>query len=258
MYPICALLSMIRVGKPEVMKLLLGSGGLSTPERIRAWKKGFQDFVPAAAKEVLFVPFALQDHAKYTQMIAERGFGGERKLVSLHTFEDKKAAIRDASVIYVGGGNTFRLLRDMIRYELLDLVRERVLGGLPYVGISAGSNLAGPTIKTTNDMPICEVPSFAALGLVPFQINPHYFSGAFFVKEGDATIPYGGETRDDRLREFHEENKTPILALYEGGILRVDGQRARIDGAAGARLFRSGRDPQELNIGTEMSFDEFK
>ena len=124
---------------------------------------------------------------------------------------------------------------------------------MPFVGISAGTNLACPTIRTTNDMPIVWPRSAAALDLVPFQINPHYVEGAFHLKEGRRYRPYGGETRDARLTEFHEMNDVPILALREGSILRVEDRRARIAGAAGARLFRSGREPTDFPVGADVS-----
>jgi dipeptidase E len=138
------------------------------------------------------------------------------------------------------------------RLGLLGLIRERVRAGMPYVGISAGTNLACPTIRTTNDMPIVQPASLDALGLVPFQINPHWFDGPIHVRQGEGFLPYGGETRDDRLREFLEENERPVLAIAEGGILRVEATTATLL-VAPARLFRRGRAPEDLAPGLDLS-----
>jgi dipeptidase E len=122
---------------------------------------------------------------------------------------------------------------------------------MPYLGISAGCNVACPTIKTTNDMPITQPPSLLALGLVPFQVNPHYFSGATWVKREDGFHEHFGETRDDRLREFHEMNETPVVGLWEAGLLRIEGEHVRLLGAPG-RLFRKGREPVDVQPGTRL------
>jgi dipeptidase E len=142
----------------------------------------------------------------------------------------------------VGGGNTFRLLAELHRLGLLDVIRGRVRGGLPYLGVSAGTNVACPTIKTTNDMPIIQPPSFDALDLVPFQINPHYL-------DPDPNSTHKGETREDRIREFLEENETPVIGLREGSALLVDGNSVTLLGEKSARLFRRGAEPVEMESG---------
>ena len=188
---------------------------------------------------VLFVPHALRDHAGYAAKARaafdEIGFG----LDSLHEADDPKRAVERAEALFCGGGNSFRLLAALYRMELLPLIRRRVSEGVPYSGASAGSNLACPTIRTTNDMPIVEPPSLAALGLVSFQINPHYLDPA----PGSTHM---GETRETRIREFHEENELPVVGLREGAILRVEGKRIELRGRAGARVFRRGEQPREL------------
>ena len=234
------------------MRLLLGSGGLSTDARRRAWTDALAEFL-GPVPEVLFVPHALADHDAYLEAMTKRGFHGGKPLRGLHKEKDPVAAVRAAHAVYVGGGNTFRLLDRVQRLGVLDAIRERVRAGMPYVGISAGTNLAGPTIRTTNDMPIVWPASAAALGLVPFQVNPHYVAGAIFVREVDWFVRYGGETRDDRLREFHEENAVPILALREGAILRVEGDRASLLGPGGARLFEKDKPPRDLPPGADVS-----
>jgi dipeptidase E len=144
--------------------------------------------------------------------------------------------------MFVGGGNTFRLLNTLYYYELLPWIRERVRTGMPYMGASAGSNIAGPTIKTTNDMPIVQPPSFDALGLVPFQINPHYL-------DADPNSTHMGETREQRLREYLEENEVPVVAIREAAMIRVEGDVVTLEGNAGARIFRRGREPYEIEPG---------
>jgi dipeptidase E len=188
---------------------------------------------------VLFIPHALQDRggyaAKARAAFEEMGYG----LDSLHEAFDPRRAIERAEAIFCGGGNTFRLLSALQEMGVLPLIRRRVAEGLVYSGASAGSNLACPTIRTTNDMPIVQPPSFDALDLVSFQINPHYVD----------PVPgsmHMGETREARLREFHEENEAPVVGLREGAILRVAGESVLLKGVAGARIFRRGQDPVEV------------
>jgi peptidase E len=153
--------------------------------------------------------------------------------------------IETAEAVFVGGGNTFRLLKTLQETELLAPLRERAQGGMPYLGASAGINLAGPTIRTTNDMPIVEPRGFDALGLVPFQINPHYL-------DPEPGSTHMGETRAERLAEFHEENATAVVGLREGAWIRVEGVRAWLGGARGARIFRRGREPEERGPGAAL------
>jgi dipeptidase E len=197
-------------------------------------------------KRVLFVPYAIADRDGYTAKarIAFQSIG--YGLEAIHQAASAKDAVASAEALFVGGGNTWRLLKALYDLDLLPLIRSRVLeGGLLYSGASAGSNLACPTIKTTNDMPIVEAPSLRALGLVPFQINPHY-------QDPDPGSKHMGETRETRLREFHEENDTPVIGLREGAILRVEGESTLLKGLAGARLFRRGQEPVELGVGSGL------
>jgi dipeptidase E len=161
--------------------------------------------------------------------------------------------VERAEAIFVGGGNTFRLLAELYRLDLLDVIRQRVHEGMPYLGISAGCNVACPTIKTTNDMPITLPPDLRALGLVPFQINPHYYFGQTFLQQGETYVPHFGETRDDRLREFHEMNDTPVIGLWEAGVLRVEGARMWLDGAP-ARIFHKGQTPEDVAPGARLDW----
>ncbi len=198
-------------------------------------------------KRVLFVPYALANHdgyaAKARAAFASIGYG----LDSIHEAASVKEAMGAAEAIFVGGGNTWRLLKALYDVDLMSMLRARVLdGSLLYAGASAGSNLAGPTIKTTNDMPIVEPPSFRALDLVPFQINPHYL-------DPEPGSKHMGETRETRLREFLEENETPVVGLREGAILRVEGESIVLKGTAGARVFRRGQEPVEVALGSGLA-----
>jgi dipeptidase E len=202
------------------------------------------DFI-GSARSILFVPFALRDHAAYAQKARGAFEGTGRTFGSLHEAQFPAAAIGIAEALFVGGGNTFRLLATLHRLDLLGLIRSRVGEGMLYCGASAGSNLAGPTIRTTNDMPIVEPPSLTALGLVSFQINPHYV-------DPDPGSHHMGETREERLREFHEENEPPVVALREGAILRVEGDHVVLKGIAGARIFRRDQEPVEVLPGASL------
>jgi dipeptidase E len=203
-----------------------------------------KDFL-GSVKRVLFVPFALYDRAAYTLMAKERFQRMGYDLASIHTTPDPKRAVNDADAIFIGGGNTFRLLKALYDFDLLDAIRRRVAEGMSYVGSSAGSNVAGPTIKTTKDMPIVEPPSFAALGLVPFQISPHYL-------DPDSTSTHMGETQEERILQFLEENDTPVAGLREGAMVRIENGTTTLKGSSGARIFRKGLDPIETQPGAQL------
>ena len=196
-------------------------------------------------KRVLFVPFALYDRDAYAATARDRFARMGYELSSLHDAGDPLRAVADTQAIFVGGGNTFRLLKTLYDRELLTPIRQRVANGMPYIGSSAGSNIAAPTIKTTNDMPIVQPPSFDALGLVSFQINPHYL-------DPDPNSKHMGETREKRLQEFLEENDTPVLGLREGAIARCENGRITLKGSTGARIFRRGLDPVETLPGDRL------
>ncbi|HEV2903639.1 MAG TPA: dipeptidase PepE, partial [Pyrinomonadaceae bacterium] len=155
-------------------------------------------------KRVLFVPFALQDVEKYAAQARERFAKMGYQLDSIQTTSEPSEAVRETEAIFIGGGNTFRLLKALYDHDLIGTIRERVRDGMLYIGSSAGSNIAGPTIRTTNDMPIVQPPSLDALGLVSFQLNPHYL-------DADPNSTHKGETREERLIQFLEENETPVV-----------------------------------------------
>ncbi len=201
----------------------------------------------ANAREILFVPYAIQDRDAYARRARERFAQMEVPLTSIHECDEPVAAVTRAEAMFIGGGNTFRLLRELYRLELLDPIRRRVAAGMPYLGTSAGSNVACLTIKTTNDMPIVEVPSLDALALVPFNLNPHYL-------DPETGSTHMGETRETRIREFHEENAAAVVGLREGAMLRVEGDRMRLCGSAGARLFRRNAPAEEVQSGASLDF----
>jgi dipeptidase E len=217
---------------------LFGSGYLDHAEG------EIRDFL-GNLKRVLFVPFALYDRDAYALTARDRFRKMDYQLTSVHNAGDRFQAVAETDAIFVGGGNTFRLLKTLYDQSLLDPIRERVAQGMPYIGSSAGSNVAGPTIRTTNDMPIVQPPSFDALGLVSFQINPHYL-------DPDPNSKHMGETREKRIIEFLEENDTPVLGLREGAIARCENGRIVLKGSTGARIFRRGQGPVETLPGDQL------
>lgn len=196
-------------------------------------------------KRVLFVPYALFDRDKYAATAQRRFEKMSFALTSVHDAADPLQAINETDAVFTGGGNTFRLLKALYDHKLLDPIRRRVEGGMPYIGSSAGSNIAGPTIRTTNDMPIVEPPSFNALGLVSFQINPHYL-------DADPDSTHMGETREERIMQFLEENETPVIGLREGAVLRIEQGTTTLRGSSGARLFRKDKAPEEFMPGAQL------
>ncbi len=198
------------------------------------------------AKRVLFVPYALHDRDGYAEKVRERFAKFGYEVDSIHDANDPRDAALNAEAIFVGGGNTFRLLKTLYECELLAVIRECVGRGTPYMGSSAGSNIAAPTIRTTNDMPIVEPPSFDALGLVAFQINPHFVDALPESK-------HMGETREERIAQFHEANETPVIGLREGAMVQIENGTATLLGSAGARLFQRGELARELPIGEAIA-----
>ena len=233
------------------MRALLGSGGFRTEERRQLYndemRRHFGDI-----KRVLFIPYALHDHEAYTALMTERGLNAGYEIDGIHRHDDPAKAIREADAISVGGGNTFRLIADLHRLGLVELIRDRVMNDdLPYMGVSAGTNVACPTMQTTNDMPITQPSSFEAIGLVPFQVNAHYYGGSIWVRHGEDFVEHFGETRDDRIREFHEMNDTPVVGLWEAGFIRVEDDQFELIGAQ-ARVFRKGCDPYDVEPGCRL------
>ncbi len=199
------------------------------------------------ARTVLFVPYALHDHDTYAasarRAFAELGY----ELSSAHEHDRPADRVAAADAVFVGGGNTFRLLKALYDLGLVEAIARRARGDMPYIGTSAGSNVACVSIRTTNDMPIVQPPTFDALGLVPFNINPHYL-------DPDPASSHMGETRETRIREFHEENDPPVVGLREGCMLRREGAVLTLLGTTDARLFERGKAPVEHVPGADLSF----
>ena len=223
------------------MRLWLHSGGA-----FREAGKEVSDFL-GDTRRVLFIPYAIHDLNDYIEKVRGLMEPWGYTVDSAHEADDPREAVRGAEAIFVGGGNTFRLLNRMIAMDLMDPIRERVADGVPYMGSSAGSNMACPTVMTTNDMPIVYPPTFEALGIVPFQINPHYL-------DVDPDSTHKGETREQRLREYHEMNPLPVLGLREGSLVRQEGDELELRGTVGARLFHHGGDAEEYLPGDRLDF----
>lgn len=233
-------------------RVLLASGGIRTPERVSLFVESLRQ-VFGEANRVLLIHYAGDDGTIIRQSIEDRGLDGGYYLNPIDTFSDPRAAVEEAGAFYVPGGNTFRLLDALYHHGLLEPIRRRVLrDGVPYVGTSAGSNVACPTIQTTNDMPVVIPPRLDALGLVPFQINPHYYEGRAFIETSGRLEAHYGETRDERLAEFLQHNAIPVVGLREGSLLRCEPSSVRLVGEA-ARIFRPGAAPMEVHPGTNLA-----
>jgi dipeptidase E len=196
----------------------------------------------AGARQVLFIPYAASDPDGYTDATREILGRLGLRVTGAHRVASPLAALDQADAVFVGGGNAFRLLQAARRTGLLAAIRGRAQAGLPYLGVSAGANLACPTIRTTNDMPIVQPASLSALGLIPFQVNPHY--------------PAAGplrEARDRRLGEFLEENDVPVLGLCEGSWLHVSAAQATAGGTAGGRVLARGQAPRDVEPGDDLT-----
>ena len=227
------------------MKVLLGSGGFRTDDRKATLVAEMQSHF-GEIDSILFVPYALADHDGYVTALNERGLHAGYTLQGIHQASDPVAAVGSAQGIYVGGGNTFRLIKQLHELGLVEAIQKRILAdGVPYLGVSAGTNVACPTMRTTNDMPIVRPPSFKTLGVLPFNINPHYL-------DPDPNSKHMGETRETRIKEFHTQNQLPVIGLREGSWLQVTGDTIILKGNLSARVFEQGKAPYEITSGTKI------
>ncbi|SDH06087.1 dipeptidase PepE [Winogradskyella thalassocola] len=203
-----------------------------------------------SANEILFIPYARPggiSHDDYTNT-ASKAFAKIGKTVKgIHEFENAEDAIKNAQGIFVGGGNTFVLVSQLYKNNVLLPIKEAINHGTPYLGTSAGSNICGLTMHTTNDMPIVYPPSFKTLGLVPFNINPHYLDPI----EGSTHM---GETRETRIKEFHAYNNQPVIGLREGSWIAVDGKKLTLKGTLEARIFEFNKEPYEITTHSDLGF----
>jgi dipeptidase E len=201
-------------------------------------------------KTILFIPYARPggiSHDEYTQKVAETFAKINKKVVGLHEFENAAKAVEQAEGIFTGGGNTFLLVTQLYENNVMDVLRNAIENGTPYLGSSAGSNITGVSMQTTNDMPIIYPPSFKTLGVIPFNLNPHYL-------DPDLQSKHMGETRETRIKEFHAFNKIPVLGLREGSWLEVNGETITLKGNLKARIFRQNQTPEELEPETNLAF----
>ena len=201
------------------------------------------------AKKVVFIPFAAVtfSYNEYLNNVTKGLDNNSIEISSIHEYTDKQAALEAADAIMVGGGNSFKLLNEVYENDLLETIQEQVKQGTPYIGWSAGSNLACPTIKTTNDMPIVCPPTFNALNFIPFQINPHYIHGN--------PPGHNGETREQRLKEFLEVNPTmTVIGLREGTMLKIDDNNITFIGDREARIFKYQQEFYELEASSDFGF----
>jgi len=201
------------------------------------------------AKEVIFIPYARPggiSHDEYTEKASKPFQKIGKKLIGLHTFSNPVEALKNAKGTFTGGGNTFVLVSALYRLELMQPLREAIFNGLPYLGTSAGSNICGVSIQTTNDMPIVYPPSFKTLGAIPFNLNPHYL-------DPEPGSKHMGETRETRIAEFHTQNNIPVIGLREGSWLRVKGEEIILKGKLKARVFEQGKEPYEIESGTILN-----
>lgn len=199
--------------------------------------------------QLVFIPYARPGgiiHDAYTDLVRQAFSDFPMQVKGLHEFESAKEAVDQAEAIFIGGGNTFVLLDRLYREGLLPHIRDAVLSGTPYLGTSAGSNVTGLSIMTTNDMPIVRPSGFEALELIPFNLNPHYL-------DPDPESKHKGETRETRIKEFHTYNKEIVVGLREGSWIEVEGDEMTLRGGLPARVFRKDRDPVEIPSGSSLS-----
>ena len=199
--------------------------------------------------EILFIPYARpsgKTYEEYTDVAKKAFIKIDISVKGIHEFDNPMEALKNAKGIFTGGGNTFVLVNQLYKNDLMTTLRDVVLNGTPYFGTSAGSNICGLTMKTTNDMPIMYPPSFKTLGFVPFNINPHYL-------DPDPSSKHMGETRETRISEFHKFNTEPVVGIREGSWLKIKGKSVILKGTLPARIFEYNKSPYEVETETELS-----
>lgn len=232
------------------MRLLLISNSTNPGEPYLDYPKyEIQKFLGKEAVTALFIPYAAVtfSYDEYVEKVNERFSEIGHRVVGIHTFSDPKRAVQQASAIIVGGGNTWQLARKMNDNHLMPSIRDKILSGTPYIGWSAGANVACPTLRTTNDMPIIDPKSFNCTNLIHFQINPHYLDAN---PEG-----HGGETREQRILEFLEINPDIYVAgLREGTMFKLENHNLKLIGNRKCRIFKKGQEPVELGNTDDFNF----
>lgn len=203
-----------------------------------------------SVEDLLFIPYARPggiSHEDYTAKAISFFKGIGKKITGIHSYENPAQALKKASAFFTGGGNTFLLVKQLHELGLMTVLKEEVEKGKPYLGTSAGSNIGGVNMRTTNDMPIVYPPSFDTMGLIPFNINPHYL-------DPDPNSKHNGETRETRILEFLSQNNLPVVGLREGSWLRILGNKITTEGACNSRIFEPNKKPYEIAPGTFLNF----
>jgi len=201
------------------------------------------------AKEVIFIPYArpggisLEDYTSRAKQAFEKA---NIEVKGIHEFDNAERAIAEAGGVFTGGGNTFLLVSELYRNRVMAVLKQKVKSGTPYLGTSAGTNIGGLSMQTTNDMPIVYPPSFQTLGLVPFNVNPHYL-------DPDPKTKHKGETRETRIKEFHTLNSPPVVGLREGSWLELLDNKVTLKGNLTARVFKKDKVPFEIDTETDLS-----
>ncbi|MFC5681567.1 dipeptidase PepE [Flavobacterium sp. MAHUQ-51] len=201
-------------------------------------------------KNLLFIPYARPSgisHEEYTQKTAQAFAKIDINIKGIHEFEDPAFAIKQAEGIFTGGGNTFLLVSQLYQHKIMTVLKETLENGTPYLGTSAGSNIGGLSMQTTNDMPIIYPPSFQTLGLIPFNLNVHYL-------DKDAQSTHMGESRETRINEFHQFNNFPVLGLKEGSWLEIKNNTIILKGGLTAKLFRKNHEAIEIEPNSNLDY----
>lgn len=236
----------MRMVHPKANMLILSTSTVHGSGYLEYVLNTIQDFLKG--KKVLFVPYARPSgisHDEYTNTVKNAMQKIDIQVEGLHNFENPNEAVRNAEAIFIGGGNTFLLLKTLYELELIEDLRHAIHNQVPYIGSSAGSNITGQTIGTTNDMPIVYPPSFRALGILPFNINPHYL-------DPDPNSTHKGETRETRIFEFHKFNSIDVIGLREGSWLEVKDGSIFLKGNLQARVFQADKEPKEIQTGSQL------
>lgn len=231
------------------MNIILASTSTLFGEQYLAYLKDELVELYKGIDEIIFIPFARPggiSHEEYTQKAALFFETINIKVKGLHEFENKAQAIENAKGYFTGGGNTFLLVKTLHEENLMSVLKQNIENGKPYLGCSAGSNIGGQNMKTTNDMPIVYPPSFDCMGLVPFNINPHYL-------DPNPDLKHNGETRETRIKEFLTQNDTKVIGLREGNWIRRTGDKITVEGSELTRIFEKGKEPYEVEAGSTLS-----